>query len=323
MSVEVSAWRRNVLSLAAPLLLVALVRPAAAQNPIQWSSNPKSSIAQAQRTLLPLLFYVPLDRESRQGLVSFNQDATLRDPLINALVYERFVPVRLERSSDSLDFLARAGAPTGYGGFLLVTSPTGESLGVIGITETADPTSLANALTAKFRAYRDQLYKEQFKPVLEDKAAKPPALLHALLIIRQLIITSAEKDIEKLAERPGLSREIHASIYDTQAVLSTPESTTALFDAALVDRRAAQALKRSTPAAAGRLLKELKLDNDPKRFVLAYDAVTAITRIPGAKPEGFWKGPNEHIKEQEVDRVKDLAERIVADWEQRPAAVLR
>ncbi len=311
--------QRTLIALTGTLLSIT----AAAQNPIQWSSNPEASIAAARRFVRPLLFLVPFDSRGRSSLLYLGQQRTFRDPMINDIVRARFIPVRLERSTDNLDLLAYLGAPTSYGGFLVVASPAGESLGLIGADAAAEPLRLAQALADKFRAYRDQVYKEQLKSILEDKAAKPAALQRALRTIRDMIITSADADVAKLLEAHNLNRQVKTDIYNTLAVLSTTKSIDALYEAALAERTAADALKRATPAAADRLVPELKLDNDRQHLVTAYNAVTAIVGLPNPKPEKFWSSDNERVKEQELARAVERAKLVFRRWEKSPVAEFR
>jgi len=104
--------RRTTLALAG-LLLPHGHRP----EPDSMVVEPQASVATAQRQLRPLLFLVPFESRSRRSLIELGQQRTFRDPLINELVSARFVPVRLQRSTDNLDLLAQLGAPTTYGAF--------------------------------------------------------------------------------------------------------------------------------------------------------------------------------------------------------------
>ncbi|MEW6249678.1 MAG: ERAP1-like C-terminal domain-containing protein [Planctomycetota bacterium] len=297
---------------------------AEAQVPIQWSSNLDRSFTNAQRSLRPLLFYVPATNAGAEDDLDDAQQRVFRDPLIVGLVGERFVPVRVSRSTTSLPFLRSVGAPTLYGGYLLVVAPSGEPVGVIGPAAAANPSALARALTARFREYRTALFKDQYQELLEDPGAAPAAIERALRVVREFIITAADDSVLKLLQRRNLPANLRTVAYETLAILSTPRSIDALFTAARSRQQpAVRALARATPAAIERLLPELELDNEPGRLATAYSAVAAIARVPNPRPARFWNSDNERVKERELERVRAGAESALQAWAAQPTTELR
>jgi hypothetical protein len=289
------------------------------QVPIQWSSAPERSVQFAQRTLRPLLFYIPNNEEDNE--LEDAQQVTFRDPLVVGIVSQRFVPVRLNRSTDNFELMRQWGTPTTYGMYLVITTPGGDLIGTIKPYEAASAPGFARELTNHFRKYRTMLLEDRLRPILEDGDARPADIQWALRMIRDFLITEADEHVVALLESRSVTRQLRPVIFDTLATLGTEKSIETLFSAALLQSRAAQALYRAPAGALDFLLPELELDNERERMVLAYNAIARIAGLRQPKPEMFWKGPNERLKREELARVRALADRQYEEWEARFAAI--
>lgn len=283
-------------------------------NPIQWSGNYKSSIAEAQRVQKPLLFYVRgSDDDGGESDLEDAQELSFRDPIVVAIAEQRFVPVRLLRTNVTLQMLAEMGAPTSHGNYLVAATPDGQRLGTISPVAAARPRTLAAELTALFRKYRNLLFKDEVQPVLEDRAASDAKLRTALQTIRNYIIVDADRAVIALLERPGLDRKLRQQVFQTLAALSTPPAVEALFERGLGDRLAAEALLDCTPAGAEELIEELDPEK-PERCKLAYKAITRVCNISSPRPDRFWMNADQEARTKEIDRVKDKAHDVVLEW---------
>jgi hypothetical protein len=148
--------------------------------------------------------------------------------------------------------------------------------------------------------------------VLEDDRASERALSATLRKIRDFEVVEADEAVISLAERPKLGLSVRRLAYETLASLSTPAAVDFLIDRAVQGEQvdasdAKRALERIKPAGAGRLLKILGADDADGRLA-AYRALVRVFQIPNAKPDRFWEMAGDRAREQEMDRVKRLAE---------------
>lgn len=291
-----------------------LTASAAAQT-VQWISNINQGVGQAKRTGLPLLLYVT-GSEKEGGDIKDNQQRAFRDPLVRDMIGARFVPVRQAYGSASKQILQEVGASPETRLAIVCITPDGKLVGTVGTGEIEEARALARQLTTLFRAYRTGVFEREVKPKLEDDATRPGDLVKALNLIEKLLITEADQSVAKLLENEKLTTTVRKQVYDVLAVLSTPPSVKALLEAAGNDKLAATALKRCTPAGAEELLPALDLEQQGK-FIVAYEAVTAICKIKGTKPRGFWNGKNERLLHDEIERVEAEVRKSAKRWRDR------
>lgn len=284
-----------------------------AQVPIQWSSSLSASVRTSKQTLKPLLIYVPASGSRENDDLERAQNRTFRDRLSVALVDERFVPVRTPRSNYNLAILNQLGAPTEYGNYLAVVSPEGELVGLVNPGDATRPDRFAQRLTTLFRQYRVALFNSQLKPVIEDDEASLANIRTALRVIRELLIEEASGAVVALLERKDLPDALRRDVYETLRVLSTPVAAAALFDAALDDPAAAEALSRCTPLAAEWLLTKFDLDK-PEELRIAYEAVTAICRVSEPRSRAFFENADRLRIREEVIRVEKIARDTARRW---------
>ena len=287
------------------------------QRPIQWLSNAQQGVAQAQRSGLPLLFYVG-GSDSRHGDndLADAQQAAFRDPLVRGIAQERFVAVRLPRSSSTEATLDAMGVKAGAGYVLVVATPDGKHIGTIPPNQVAEAGTLAKQLVVMFRSYRTGIFEQELKPTLEDKTAKAGDVIKALKVIEKLLIIEADATVIALLERSDLTKTTNRQVYDTLATLSTQPAVEALLKASLNDNLAATALKRCTPGGAEALLPALDSQNFGE-FYTAYDALVKICKLGKAKSRGFWGGQNERLINEELERVKSAASATAKRWREQ------
>lgn len=306
------------------------------QNPVQWIANAEQGISLAQSTDRPLLFYIPTSHELH-GIIFGNdvvdvfgtfttditnaQNIAFRDPVVCAFAQERFVPVRLQRTNQTLPMLATAGLPTTYGSYLAAFTPDGKYIGWITPSEAADPRVLAERLSQLYRLYRFGLYRHQVRPVLENEAAMPPEVGGALRTIRNFMILDADQDVIDLLDRPGLNRQQRDELLDTLAVLSTPDAVNTLVHLAGTNRHAAEALNKLTLPAAEHMLSIVDL-NDPAQVAAVYDAAVKIAGVDNPKSRPFWNQANLAARQRELARVEAVLKPQAERW-QEAIGVLR
>ena len=296
---------------------VCLTASAAAQTrPIQWLTNVSQGVAQAKRVGLPIMFYVAGSGRGDGGDLKDAQQAAFRDPLVGGIAGERFVPIRLARSTQGKQMLAELGAPTEHGYYVLFVTPEMKMLGMVPPGQVAGGRALAQQMTAAFRKFRKELFERELKPTLESKDARPGDVIKAFRKIEKLLILEADESVVQLAKEGRLKPNVQKQAYGVLATLSTPKCAKALLEAALKDKLAAQALGRCEAGAAEELIAALDSE-DFEEFVVAYEAVVKICKLGGKKSRGFWGGQNERLINEELDRVEQGARRAARGWKAR------
>ncbi len=301
-------------------VVMAAGMPQETQRPIKWINRPEEAVDIAKRTLKPILFHIPdtdIDEElEQQSNLETSQKATFRDPTIRKIAEQRFVPAFLPRSNKNLAMLAEMGAPTEYGMYLAVVTPDGELVGVIEPTETANPRRLAIALTEQYRVYRNAMYETQIKPRLDAEKLSEKEIRTSLEAIREFTILAADQAVLDLLEQPDVRGDarLREEAYQTLAVLATPPTVAALFERALTDDKAAEALAAAPVPAADELLEYIALDQPLEKLRTAYAAVAKIIDLKDPKPPRFWEGDNVRVKTEEVERVQEAARKAIDEW---------
>ena len=299
------------------------------QNQIQWISNAQQGVDLAQSTDRPLLFYIPPSRELH-GIIFGNdvvdvfgtfttdinnaQNIAFRDPIVRAFAEDRFVGVRLQRTTDTLPMLAAAGLPTTYGSFLAGFTPDGKYIGWVSPSDAADPRILAEQLAGLYRRYRFDLYRHNVRPVLENEAATPSELEHALRTVREFIIMSADQDVVALLDRPGLNQHVRKQVFDTLAVLSTPDAVDALVKVAGTDQQAADALNQLTLPATDYMLSIVDVNN-PAQVAAVYSAAAKAAGIDDQKSRRFWSQADRAARTRELERVSAVLKPKAEEWQ--------
>jgi hypothetical protein len=295
------------------IVLLALVGVAVGQNPIQWRTDPEAAVETARSTLLPVLFFVPPSRDDERSEIKKAQDDTFRTPVVREVLERFFVPIMLPRTTDNMQMMAEMGAPTAYGMYLAVVSPSGKLVGVVEPVDTSTPKRLFARLVVLFNTYRHELYTREVQPILERPDASPADVERALGLVLKFRIAEADGAVLKLLERSNLMATLRHDVFQTVAALSTPLAVEALLDAAPNDHAAALALEHCTPAGAESMVPALKPDGSERTW-LAYKAITQIDWIEDRKYRAFWQDADEARKTAEIERVTRLAKENAARW---------
>jgi len=298
------------------IVIAGLALPALAEGQsVQWLSNAKQGVSKAKSTGLPIMFYITGSRRDADDLKKA-QDQAFRDPLVRAMVRERFIPVRLPLSTTTRDLLAQMNVPGAAQFSIVVATSKGRSVGIIGPAQIRNPRMLVQQMTTLFRKYRKEMFDTELKPKLEKADARPGDLIKALRVIDKFVIPEADETVAKLLERDKLTKTVKKEIYDTLATLSTQRSVEALLEVITQDKLAATALGKCTPAAAEQMLPDLDPER-PGRFQVVYDAVTKICKIKGTKSQGFFQNKDAALINKEIERVKGEVVKAAESWRRR------
>lgn len=283
-------------------VLLATNQVSALQASVKWIEDSEAGVAAAQKSTLPILFLV-LPRAAPEAEDKNEAAKSFDDPEVIRLVGERFVAVRLKRSREAEVLLKRLNASNAPDGSVVIATPRGAGVDIIATNDVKNAQRLAQKLAKAFGKYQAKVLADSVTPVLDNEDAKPEALLESLRLVKKLGLSGADKAIADLLDRKSLTDEVRASVYGTLAALSTERAVGRLFDAALQDTKAADALRLCTPAGATALLPALEL-NDRKRLALAYDVLVTICSIDEAKPAAFWQDDDKASQKAEIERIK-------------------
>ena len=279
---------------------------------IQWQKDPQQAVALAQRTKLPLMFYVLPGSSDRDERLERAQRRALADPRVLRLS-QRFIPVRLSRSRHR-DLLEKVHLRRTASMEMSFVAPNGDRLDNISAGGIAEPDSLAQKMARVFNFYRQRLFDTEQRPVLEKKESKPAEIRAALERIRDFIILGADSTVVTLMEREGLDAKNAALCYDVLAQLSTQISVNKLLDLSLDgDANAAKALTKCTPAAAELMLGQMITEDGGVRVDI-YKAVTKICRIKKVKSNQWWERAKERLHIKERERVTELVGQAARQW---------
>lgn len=295
-------------------LLLLMPALASAQNAaINWNRDPKSAIAQARKTDLPLMVYVLASERYRDDQIDREHGRTFRDPRVQAKA-RYFIPLRLSRSQHR-EILGDFGFGQRANMEMSFVTPDGEQLGKASAGVIANNEQFARTLGEMFDRYARKLFNDKLKPKLEDEQARPNDQVIALRAIENLRIKMADDSVLKLLERERLAGSVRKQAYDTLAALATKKSVAALLELAREseDRAALAALRKAPPPAAEELLPELKAATDEFDFVV-YDTIAEICRIKDAKPARFFENYDEAARQEEIDRVSAIAKETADRW---------
>lgn len=279
---------------------------------IRWRTDPHQAVAEAQRTLRPLMVYVLPSTKDRDNDLEREHRAALRDPRV-LWQARNFIPLRLSRSQHR-EVLHEFGHRISANMEMSFVTPDGVILGTLGANGVGQAASLAQKLTLSFAAFRAKLYEKDVRPPLVKRDAKPGELKQALRLVVELRIVEAEPDVIALLERKRLAKSVVKLIYDALATLSTPDAVAKLLElSARGIEQATKALADCTAVGAEMMLPELKADA-PKFNYPVYQAVTRICDIRSTKAERYFEKAKLKLKEREIERVSELVKEAAARW---------
>ena len=297
---------------------VGLTASAAGQTrPIQWLGNVSQGVSQAQRVGLPIMFYVSgASKSEGDDDMKDAQQAAFRDPLVGGIARERFVPIRLARSTETKALLEQLGAPTEHGHYVLFVTPEMKMIGTAPPDQVANAKALAGQMTTAFRQFRKELFERELKPKLESAETPVKDIMSIFRKIEKLLIIEADESVVELVKEGGLKSNVRKQAYAVLARLSTPKCAKALLAAAAADDKLAeQALGRCEAGVAEELISALESESFDES-VIAYEALVKICKIGGKKSRGFWSGKNERLINDELDRVEQAARKAAQRWKE-------
>lgn len=281
---------------------------------IEWSRDVAGGIALAKKADRPLMFYIVGPTDDRPDSEK-DQRRSFRDPRVLAQA-RRFVPVRISRSQHQAE-LRQWGMSPNSNLDIVFTRPDGSKIDQISAGGAGIPDSFAQKMAMVFRQYRDEVFQQKIKPVLDRPDADARELKLALDKIVEFMILSADGAVAALLDREKLEPAVKADVFKTLAKLSTPPTVDALLKAAHAgDRNALSALDDCTPEAAERILVDVG-STEAAKHLLAYKTVTKICRIRNAKPDKFWESTNERVKNEELERVRNEVRRVAGKWKEQ------
>lgn len=281
--------------------------------PIVWSRDVRASIDFAQSADRPLMILVGSSPLTYEQLYEHGRRGPAINPFADPRVIEAariFVPLQVPGGHGTAHDLLGGRVPARVNRVLVLLTPEGDILGQYGIA--GSPENLAEELRLASRAYGRKLFETKLKTVLENGHSSEKTVGAVLRKIRYFEIVEADAAVISLAERPRLGAAVQRQAYETLANLSTSPATDYLVDRAVqggridasVARRALEAVR--IPAAA-HLLTMLDADELDRRLV-AYRALVRVLRISNSKADRFWEIAAQGPREQEIERVKRLAE---------------
>ena len=282
---------------------------------INWTRNAEQAIQTAKKTKLPLMFFVEGDSRERDNRLN---DARRLAFLDERVIYaaRRFICVKVARSDSRLRSLfAKLQVRAEANSVAVFSTPGGERIDRFSAVH--QPDTFAQKMTLVFNVYRTRLFDQEIKPVLSEHKTKAATLKKAFAIIAKFNIEPADAAVIEVLDRWKTDRVMSKQGFAALASISTKQAVDYLFTKAktgMHGQNAAAALAKCTPAAAALMLPSLTGD-DADRMLLAYNAVCKICRIKKSKPDRFWDGKNERLKNQEIERVKKIVERTAARWE--------
>lgn len=290
-------------------------QPAQGTDPIQWILDWEQAVATAQKQHRPLMGYVLRSSSNRDEDLERAQKRVFNDPRVQQLA-KRYVPVKMSMSQQR-DVLKKWGLPADANLYIVFATPTGEKLDDLGPSGLANVDSTIQKMSRCYQIYRKQVYEKDLKDSLESESTSTADLMKALALVQQLSLVEADASVVKILDRKNLDKKLANEVYETLARLSTQATVTRLI--ALTkekDAAAIKALAQCNPGAAEFLAPSLTSTDQDER-VAAYLAIVKICRIKDAKPEKFFTGKNARIIEDEIQRVKKLAEKTAARWKEQ------
>lgn len=304
------------------ILSVILVQAALAQQPqgggragLRWGLDLAPAREQAIKNKQPLMLWVQGNTSERDDMDKIERDQmkSFSDPRVGEMS-RRYVLCKVSVSRYRSELVKLLGVTPSHLDVYFLT-PEGEKLGEISAAGAKNVESLLQKMELVFDDYAAKLFGKEIKPVLEDEKSKPKDQLAALELVDKYNITSADRSIVALLKRGGLDEAVTKKAYSALASSSGREGVTELFERAINDKRAAEALEKCNAGGLEALLPFMD-DQDPARRLLAYKVIAKICKTT-PKPDKFWEGKNEKILLDEMKRVKDLATKASTRWKDR------
>lgn len=290
-------------------------QPPQGSEPIQWMLDFEQAVQAAQRTHRPLMGYVLRSSSNRDEDLERDQKRAFNDPRVQQLA-KRYVPVKMSMSQQR-EILRKWGLREDANLYIVFATPTGDLIDTLSPSGVAVVDSMLQKMSRCYQIYRKQVYDKELKERLESESTSPAELLKALAVVQQMNLAEADAAVVALLDRKNLDKKVATEVYDTLGRLSTRAAVGKLMTLAREDdSAAAKALAQCNPGAAEFLAASLA-STDERERVTAYLAIAKICKIKDAKQERFFSGKNARVIEEEVQRVKKIAERTAARWKEQ------
>jgi hypothetical protein len=281
---------------------------------VKWARNAQQAIAQAKKSKLPLMFFIEGDSQRRDQRLDDDRRKAFKDQRV-IYASRRFVSANVVRSDSRLRSLfAKLQVPAQANMMAVFATPDGVKIDSFSAVH--QPDTFAQKMTLVFNAYRNRLFDNEIKAVLNDRKTKTATIKKALKVIEKFDIVKADAAVIAVLDRWKSDLAVSKQGFAALAALSTKPCVDYLFAKAATGRHgqaAAAALAKCTPEAAELMLPMLK-DDDPDTMLLAYNTVTKICKVKKPKPDRFWTGKNENLKRKELDRVRKTVEKSASRW---------
>ncbi|MFH1748690.1 MAG: hypothetical protein ABIG44_16775 [Planctomycetota bacterium] len=279
---------------------------------IKWQTDPQQAIALSQQTKLPILFYVLAGSGDRDNDIERAQRQALSDPRV-LMLSQRFIPVRLSRSKHR-DLLEGFYLRKHSNMEMSFVTPDGKQLGNLSTGGVANADSLSQKMALVFNTYRQQLFEQELKPIVDKADASPAELRQVLGVIQNFTIVGADGSLCNLVKRKGLDKQTLNLCYEVLAHLSTKTSVQKLLELSFDgDIKATQALTKCTPAAAETMLDQLVTEDGLVRLDI-YKACAKICQIKSVKSDKWWNNAKPQLFDKEINRVTEIVRETSARW---------
>lgn len=289
-----------------------VVAVAAAQQGVNWITDPTRAVQTAKQANRPIMAWVRDSSEDRADDLERDQKRAFQNPMVLKQM-RRFVTLRLSQTVNR-NVLPQFGFNERANMELSFVAPDGTVLDRMAGGMVANPEALASKLRQVFRAYGTKVYEADVKPVLAKEDAEPKVLKTALDQVGEFEMQVADKDVAALLDRETLPKNLRKDVIDTLTQLSTQVAVDKLLELARADDPLAEkALLRCTPAAAALMLAEVKPDAEPFDY-LVYSTAGKICRVPKILPVKVMEKFTVDKRTQEVERVKKTVDEVAARW---------
>lgn len=289
-----------------------VVAVAAAQQGVNWITDPGRAAQLAKQANRPIMAWVRDSSEDRADDLERDQKRAFQNPMVLKQL-RRFVTLRLSQTIHR-DVLGQFGFSSTANMELSFVAPDGTVLDRMAGGAVANPEALASKLRQVFRAFGAKVYEADVKPVFAKEDAEPKALKTALDQVGEFEMQVADKDVAALLDRQTLPKNLRKDAIDALAQLSTQVAVDKLLELARADDSLAEkALLRCTPAGAALLIATLKPDVEPFDY-LVYSTAGKICKVPKVLPAKVMEKYTVDKRTEEAQRVKQAVDEVAARW---------
>lgn len=295
--------------------LVLLMATQSQNQRVRFSLQVEEGIQYAKKNNKPIMFYVRGSSGGDDDVEDYERDhvRAFADPDV-ARLSKQFVCLQMSRSRYRSQ-LTEWGLSPRTNLNIVFTSSTGERIDEpLAASAVASPKTLAGKMQQNIKKWGGMLYKEKVEPAFSDEKANVRDIRDALKLIEEWRMEQAGTVVLELLDREKIDRTTRSAALKALAGIGSQAAIDRLIDLSLEkDREADKALAGASEGAIEPLLAHLG-GEDLDKHVVAYTALTKICKISGAKSERFWQGSNTKVQIDEVNRVREAAEKDLNAW---------